>query len=217
MNKSMASNIERAKLVKTERDKRAWPQRQLAEAARLDIRTIQRLEKDGRASRETLMAVAGAFNINVELLMNPDSKSQNARPRSKVHFLPRLTAGKDFAEIIRGADQFQVEHDKDGSAKALSFMVSILEVLKGDLVRWYDGDPVEKLKVELEVTKAIEELRACGFCLFGVKHTIPRIVGNEKTLTSMCTIYMSHLRSPKIVRDRNANMAIPAVLTEIAQ
>lgn len=137
MDSNMAKNSERARFVKREREERAWPQRQLAEAAKVNLRTIQRLERDGSASFETLMAIAGAFDIDVKLL-NPTSKIQDkTKDQRRVHLLPRLTSGKDLANVIGGADQFQVEHDEADDKRAQDAMISILGLLKGDIVRWH--------------------------------------------------------------------------------
>ena len=216
MDTSMAKNMERAKFVKKEREERAWPQRQLAEVADVNLRTIQRLEKDGSASFETLMAVAQAFGIDVKEL-NPTSKAQvNTDPQKKIHHLPRLTSGKDLTSIIYGADHFQVEHDEAEDKRALRAMASVLNLLKSDLVRWHDADLAGKLKIEFEFSQEIKGLEKCGFYLFGVKRNIPRIAGEEKTQINMCTIYMSHSHSRKIIRDKNSNMVVPALLTEFA-
>lgn len=48
------------------RRQRSWTQAHLAEASNLSLRTVQRLERGDSCSRETLLAVAGAFNISVE-------------------------------------------------------------------------------------------------------------------------------------------------------
>ena len=225
MDTNMAKNMDRAKFVKTAREERAWPQRQLADAAKVNLRTIQRLEKDGSASFETLMAVAGAFDIDVKEL-NPTSRSEEkdhpkkkdgATPQKKVHLLPRLTSGKDLANVIGGADQFQVEHDEADDKRAVNAMRDILVYLKRDVVRWHDADPIGKFNIEIELSQEIKGLEDHGFYLFGVKREIPRIVGAQKSQTSMCTIYMSHASSPKIIKDKNSNMVIPAVLTEIVR
>lgn len=226
MDTNMAKNIGRAKFVKKAREERAWPQKQLAEVSGVNLRTIQRLEKDGAASFETLMGVAQAFGIDVKEL-TPTSRTQErpksqegsrekVEPQKKVRLLPRLTSGKDLAGIIGGADQFQVEHDEAEDERAVSSMRSILELLKGDIVKWHDADPIGKFNFEMVLSQEIKGLEAYGFYLFGVKRTIPRIVGDERSLVSMCTIYMSHSQSPKIIRDKRSNMAIPAVLTEVA-
>ena len=54
--------------VKALRAERSWSQDLLAQNAGVSKRTIQRLEKDGHCSHETLLAVAGAFDIDVRQL-----------------------------------------------------------------------------------------------------------------------------------------------------
>ncbi|MFV3408911.1 helix-turn-helix domain-containing protein [Bdellovibrio bacteriovorus] len=216
MEQNMAKSIGRAKLVKKARIERAWPQRQLADAAKVNLRTIQRLERDGTASFETLMAVAGAFDIDVKELTPTSKERKKSKPSKKVHLLPRLTSGMDLAAIIRGADLFQVERDEADDKRAQDAMISILELLKGDIVRWHDADLTGKLKIEFELSQEIKGLEQHGFYLFGVNRNIPRAGGKPKERLSMCTIYMSHSQSPKIVRDKSSNMVIPALLTEVA-
>ena len=62
-----------AKTVKRMRAERAWSQEQLAEIADVSLRTIQRVESDGSASRETRMALAAAFDIDIRDLAEPEA------------------------------------------------------------------------------------------------------------------------------------------------
>ncbi len=55
-------------LVKTLREKNAWSQDQLAQAAGLSLRTIQRIEKSGAASMDSRAAIAVVFNMEAEHL-----------------------------------------------------------------------------------------------------------------------------------------------------
>jgi transcriptional regulator with XRE-family HTH domain len=57
-----------AEKIKSLRLEKAWSQAQLSEIASLNIRTIQRVELDGRCSKETLLALASAFEIDVKEL-----------------------------------------------------------------------------------------------------------------------------------------------------
>lgn len=52
-----------------ERNKRAWTQAHLAEVCGLSLRTIQRIEKSGVASNESIQALASVFEISVEKLV----------------------------------------------------------------------------------------------------------------------------------------------------
>ncbi|MFH1071205.1 MAG: helix-turn-helix transcriptional regulator [Candidatus Glassbacteria bacterium] len=56
---------ELAARVKQMRRLRSWSQSHLAEAAGIDLRTVQRLERGGNCSPETLLTVASAFDVDV--------------------------------------------------------------------------------------------------------------------------------------------------------
>lgn len=52
-----------AEQVRSLRDSRGWSQEHLAEVAGLSLRTIQRVESEGRGSRETRLSLAAAFDV----------------------------------------------------------------------------------------------------------------------------------------------------------
>lgn len=213
---TMAKSIARATIVKRKREERAWTQAQLAEVANLSLRTIQRLERNGSAASETLMAVASAFKIDVKELSPTMEARVTASEQRHVYLLPRIVTGRDLAAVVLGTDQFQFEHDEDQDPRSVQAMKGILDLLKQDAVRMYDAEELEERGIEAEMTKEIGGLESYGYYLFGIKRTIPRIVEEQITLTSMTTFYLSHSRSPRIVRDQ-AHMAVPAVLTEISR
>ncbi len=220
MEEIMAKNIGRAKFVKKARQERAWSQSQLATIADVNLRTIQRLEKDGAASFETLMGVAQAFKIDVKelnLASGVSDKKVKVTQQGKVHLLPRLVSGKSLTDVVVGSEQFQFEHDEDHDPRSIAAMKDILKLLQGDVVRLYDSAPIERLNVEAELSQELKGLEDYGYYLFGIKRIIPRILGKEKIEITMCTLFMSHSRSPKIIRDKKLNMYIPAILTELAR
>jgi uncharacterized glyoxalase superfamily protein PhnB/DNA-binding XRE family transcriptional regulator len=53
--------------IKTLRDRKAWTQEDLADAAKLSVRTVQRAE-EGVLSAETLAGIAATFDVRVEQL-----------------------------------------------------------------------------------------------------------------------------------------------------
>ena len=209
----MEKNIGKAKFVKEAREERAWSQSQLAVIAGVDLRTIQRLEKSGTASLETLMGVAAAFDIDVKELNQISTQEKSVSQASKTHLLNRIASGKNLADIIAGADQFQVEHDDFSvDPRMIGSMKDILKLLNGDVVRLYDANPVKKLDVEAEMTSEIQGLESYGFYLFGIKRIVP--VEDQKSEIVMCTLYLSHANSPRINKKL---MTIPAKLTEVAK
>ena len=60
--------------IRSIRKRKSWSQSLLAEASGLSIRTIQRLEKKGVGAPETLLAVAGALDIDVTDLTSKTSE-----------------------------------------------------------------------------------------------------------------------------------------------
>jgi transcriptional regulator with XRE-family HTH domain len=63
--KNMKS-LKLAEKVKALRLEKSWSQAQLSEIASLSIRTIQRVELNGRCSQETMLALASAFDVDVD-------------------------------------------------------------------------------------------------------------------------------------------------------
>ncbi len=55
-------------LVRSEREKRAWSQEQLARVTGLGVRTIQRIETGGSASLESMKALASVFELDISEL-----------------------------------------------------------------------------------------------------------------------------------------------------
>lgn len=55
--------------LKNQRDSRAWSQTQLAEVSGLSLRTIQRIEKTGVASRESAKSLAAVYDCSITELV----------------------------------------------------------------------------------------------------------------------------------------------------
>jgi DNA-binding XRE family transcriptional regulator len=209
------TNVKRGQFVKKQRRARGWTQEQLATVADVTVRTIQRLESGESPRPETLMAVAQAFDMQVEQL-NPATDSISDVPAQKyVHLLPRLATGSDLTAVISRAHQFQFEHDEDNDPRSIGAMKDVLKALSADVVRLLDAKPEERHVVEAELTREFVGLQDLGYYLFGIVRVIPRFFDEHVALVSMATIYISHSRSPKIVK-ANDMLVIPAVLPEEA-
>ena len=78
------------KTVKRLRNERSWSQEQLAEIADVSLRTIQRVEADGSASRETRTALAAVFEVDVRDLAEPPTPAESPSPvPSKTNATPK--------------------------------------------------------------------------------------------------------------------------------
>lgn len=62
-------------LVKRLRNKQAWSQEELAVASGLNLRTVQRIEKEGSISLQSKKALASVFGLDIEDLdyVEPES------------------------------------------------------------------------------------------------------------------------------------------------
>jgi transcriptional regulator with XRE-family HTH domain len=78
------------------REEKAWTQEQLADAASLDVRTIQRVEKDQTKSPETIQAIAGAFDVDVDRL-----RTTKLIPETRLAGTWLATSYREFLSIER--------------------------------------------------------------------------------------------------------------------
>lgn len=86
--------------LKALRNSRNWTQQHLAEVCDLSMRTIQRVEKDGVASNETVAAYAAIFELEVgELLVTVNHFERRDR---QVVTPPFMVAGLILASFIAG-------------------------------------------------------------------------------------------------------------------
>lgn len=89
-----------SKKLKALRSSRNWTQQHLAEVCDLSMRTIQRVEKDGVASNETVAAYAATFQLDAtELLVSTDQFEQRGR---KITMHPLVVGILIFSSFAAG-------------------------------------------------------------------------------------------------------------------
>ena len=72
-------------VVKALRKKSGWSQEQLANAAGLSLRTIQRVESESKASMETKVCLAATFQISLESLnVNTSAQVVDTKPNGAI-------------------------------------------------------------------------------------------------------------------------------------
>lgn len=95
-----------ARLVISEREKRAWSQQHLATVTGLALRTIQRVESKGSGSYETAQAIASCLDIPVADLRNVESSKLGHVARIEI----RKKVGSAFAAaFIAGIAVFSIQ------------------------------------------------------------------------------------------------------------
>src|SRR5687768_15519895 len=83
-----------APLVVTLRNRRSWSQEELATAAGLNLRTIQRIESDGVASLQSRKALASAFDVGVTELDIQEEKLMRTFEYKILLFKASMLTGK---------------------------------------------------------------------------------------------------------------------------
>lgn len=91
------------KRIQELRQEHAWTQEQLAAAAELEVRTIQRAEKDKTQCAETLQAIAGAFDVELSAM-----RTTRFTPEHRLLRAELVTSYEEFValEVARGREAF---------------------------------------------------------------------------------------------------------------
>ncbi|WP_444916134.1 helix-turn-helix transcriptional regulator [Microbulbifer sp. TRSA007] len=79
----MEVKVNSKKIIKL-RTTRAWSQQQLADVASLSLRTIQRIEKSGNASQDSIKAISSAFSLKpIDIILQENPKISMAKQGRK--------------------------------------------------------------------------------------------------------------------------------------
>lgn len=94
-----------AEKLRTLREVRGWSQEHLADAAGVSVRTVQRAESDGTASRETKVCLAAALGVphsELEAREAEVSRTRQTLPAMNVRVLVHQTIGTTFLLVGLG-------------------------------------------------------------------------------------------------------------------
>lgn len=80
-----------AETVRLERHRRGWTQQHLADAAGCSLRTVQRIEKHGVASNESVSALCAVFEIERHRLLAEEAQA------------PSLARGRPVGPLLAAA------------------------------------------------------------------------------------------------------------------
>jgi transcriptional regulator with XRE-family HTH domain len=176
VNQALAENI------KSLREEHSWTQEQLAEAAQLHHRTIQRAEAGQGASAETLLAIAGALDVDVDLLrfdgmgflaqelgvpreqLTPEFIAQKKRelvdPKFATVHLARIAASADFRTVADAMAMFfdctTKRDDIQDEAAALQSELNDLLMVGSDI------DPTFRRTCEVAAFDHVKRLESLG-------------------------------------------------------
>lgn len=92
-------------IIRRLREDRGWSQEQLAETSGVSVRTIQRIERGGRASLETLKCFAAVFETTIPELRKEDQMPENIEPDVTKPIEARPPVSRPISEDIPGLSE----------------------------------------------------------------------------------------------------------------
>lgn len=181
-------NLKRAQLVRAERERRAWTQEHLASVSGITTRTIQRIEKDGKAGKESLMALSSVLEIDIEKLMEEEPQKMATE---KLEVFPQISNGKEALDMTIGSDAFNFDYQYCTGEDARE-VAAFLEYLKdageigNDVGIGHQQDWIDDLD------KMLKELLEKGFITFGKNKRVKvKTTQNSNELDfNVATIYV---------------------------
>lgn len=166
---------ELALFVRAFREARHWSQEQLAEISRLNVRTIQRVEKGEAASFDTRRALAGAFDFeDIDALNKPfhipsaeelkAAQEKFDREHVTLTALP-LTTGRQLARLAETCSMDLSEPAFELSREAASEFAALVDYFRDyrDCADVYSE--TQKLEVYDDLQAHIDALQAQGVSL----------------------------------------------------
>lgn len=116
-------------VVKKLRHKKCWSQEQLATVAGLSVRTIQRIETGGKASLESLTALASVLDVDVPMLVQEVTViDKTSEDWEKVPFwLRAYFIGSSRLNIPERKFNLRAEQMTAGAGAVLLFISPVLE------------------------------------------------------------------------------------------
>jgi transcriptional regulator with XRE-family HTH domain len=89
-------------LVLKLRKDRAWSQDELATASGLNLRTIQRIEKEATASLQSIKALASVFDLNIRDLVYEEAQMINELVGKEVEIMMGISMGMTGSDTVKG-------------------------------------------------------------------------------------------------------------------
>ena len=198
------------------REMRHWSQEQLAEIARINVRTVQRVEKGVSASFDTRRALAQAFELeDIDMFNKPVSlPSEDEQKAAKEAFdrenvtlamLP-VASGRQLASLVETSDMDYsypaIELPRE-SAEAFAEMVDGFREYR-DCSELYSE--VDKLEIYDQLQGYIDTLASQGLSLrYAQRQTTLRLNAPEAKPVPMAALYLIVFRQG----EEPERMAVP--------
>ncbi|MBN4082488.1 helix-turn-helix transcriptional regulator [Mariprofundus ferrooxydans] len=193
----MSININQI-MLKNLRKEKAWSQDELAMISGLSLRTIQRIEKDGKASLESKKAIASAFEINAsELDANENSSALSSDEADSFYF--RIEDGTKLSEIISGACAYRMNHDNPKTEGEAELLASVAQSIQDWGEVWQDLEAGDRVRATFDLSKLIKDLESEGFWVFGLRSD-EEYLGIKDGKWLVANVFIMRSDNPKIIK-----------------
>jgi len=170
MNTGM-KNSNLATVIKARRTRQNLTQEHLASLAGVDVRTIQRAERDGSCSQESLMAIAEALDCeDKDLITEAEQLQRKEPPKDKVVRLSEVTNGQEFLASLRGTHASIADPGTRLDSRQLEDADFVFNYMR-DAIDVLSVRPLDSSQFGEQVGVKIRELRCDGVICFSGDYT----------------------------------------------
>lgn len=151
--------------IKKLRDTRAWTQEQLAAAAVVTERTIQRAEAGQPVAAESLQAIAGAFGVALEDLRRDEAGDAAKRELKNYETIPlvKVELGTELAGLMPPHGHMVEVFGNDAQPPPDDAIAELRQgiVDVGDI--WRDVGPADHHRMLAELRPSLQALKVAGY------------------------------------------------------
>ena len=170
------------------------------------------MENTGKASLESVRALAAAFQIDAKELF-PQPKQQEREPSgidSSKHFLVRLFSGRELFDIFVGAHAFSCDNDDLRTQEEVEIVGNFLQNIRDYADIWEDVELTQRTQLSFEYTGEIEQLNRAGFWVFGSRlRSKVRVAGQVIDDWQIGAVRVVRTDNPTIMRVATKNETLP--------
>lgn len=154
------------KNIRQHREERHWTQEELAMAAGVDTRTIQRAESGQNLALETLRAIANAFEITIDQLSKDSQEEALAEFRAKysVIELRPLEQAADLHQFF-GTHAYHFQRVGTFNDEQADLIAEFEQSAKDYGECWSDLEPLQRREAEKCLQPLITQLRSLDLAL----------------------------------------------------
>ena len=220
MNTGM-KNPHLATIIKTERKRRNLTQEHLAQLAEVDVRTVQRAERDGSCSSESLMAIAEALDRDAKDLITEAEelgRKQRSKPRPPKDMVVRVnevTNSQELLASLRGNHASIAEFGINLDSRQLEKVSFVFDYLRDMIDVQSELTLSDRIRCAEEVGLKIRDLRSQGVICFSggyTNHLVWKDKPEEPFPWNVQIFAFHRVDDSQILKDEDGNQFIRVVI-----